>query len=503
MATIAVGGLAAAMRGPVVTAGDAGYDESRALYNAMIDKRPAAIAYCVDEADVAAAIAFARGRGLRIAVRGGGHNGGGLGSVDDGLVIDLSPMNTTTVDAAARMARVGGGAVLRDVLAAMHEHGLTIPVGIIGTTGVGGLTLGGGIGHLTRTYGLTIDNLLAATVVLADGSVVQCDADREPELFWAIRGGGGNFGVVTSFSFRCHPVTNVLAGPVLYDLADTADVLRWYREFLPAAPDDLGGFFAFLTVPPGPPFPEELHMRPVCGVVWTQAGEEVGAALREARAFGKPVLDGVAPVPFPAWNTAFDELYPPGDQWYWRGDFIGEISDDAIDVHVEYGNKLPTWKSTMHLYPIDGAAARVGNDDTAWSYRDATWAQVTAGVDPDPASAQTLAEWTRSYSDAIKPHSMGGGYVNFHMDEPDRVRGMYGSNYERLARAKAQYDPQNVFSVNQNITPAASRASAGAGPPRHRRSPRSRAQWRPTPAYAGARGERADRRARRPPARAT
>jgi FAD/FMN-containing dehydrogenase len=448
-------GLASAVKGRVVEAGAPEYDESRALYNAMIDKRPAAIAYCVDEADVSAALRYGVEHGLRIAVRGGGHNGGGLGSVDDGLVIDLSQMNAIEVDAGARLARVGGGAVLKDVLEATHQDGLTVPVGIIGTTGVGGLTLGGGMGHLTRALGLTIDNLLAATVVLADGSVVQTDADREPELFWALRGGGGNFGIVTSFSFRCHPVTTVLAGPVLYELEDTAELLTWYRDFIPAAPDELGGFFAFLTVPPAPPFPEELHMKKLCGVAWTQAGEAESDALREARAWGKPVLDGIAAMPLPVWNTAFDALYPPGDQWYWRGEFIKEIPDEAIAVHAEYGAALPTWKSTMHLYPIDGAAGRVANDATAWSYRDAVWGGVFAGVDPDPANAGALKEWCVEYSDAIKPYAMGGGYVNFHMDEPDRVRGMYGANYDRLARAKAQYDPDNVLRVNQNIAPAA------------------------------------------------
>jgi hypothetical protein len=362
-------------------------------------------------------------------------------------------MNEVKVDEAAKMARVQGGVLLKDMLSATHEYGLTIPVGIIGTTGVGGLTLGGGVGHLTRTFGLTIDNLVGATVVLADGSIVQCDSERDPDLFWAIRGGGGNFGVVTSFSFRAHPATTVLAGPVLYDLDDTEDVLGWYRDFITAAPDELGGFFLFMTVPPGPPFPEELHMKPMCGVAWTQVGEEESPALKEARAFGQPVLDGVAPLPIPGWNTAFDALYPAGDQWYWRGDFIREISDDAIAVHGDWGRKLPTWKSTMHLYPANGAAARVGNDETAWAYRDANWSQVTAGVDPDPASADALRTWTRGYSDAIKPYGMGGGYVNFHMDEPDRVRGMYGSNYDRLAKIKAQYDPGNTFNVNQNIKP--------------------------------------------------
>ncbi|HZR94521.1 MAG TPA: FAD-binding oxidoreductase [Gaiellaceae bacterium] len=452
---LSVDELSASLNGRVVDRDAPDYDEARALYNAMIDKRPAAIVYCADEADVAAAVNYARTHGLRLAVRCGGHNGAGLGSVDDGLVVDLSQLDAVTVDPAARMVRVQGGATLNTLLSATHEHGLAVPVGIIGTTGVGGLTLGGGVGHLTRTLGLTIDNLLGATVVLADGSVVQCDADREPDLFWAIRGGGGNFGVVTSFSFRCHAISNVMAGPVLYDLDDTAEVLRWYRDFIPNASNDLGGFFAFLTVPPGPPFPEELHMREVCGVVWTQGGDAEGEALREARSFGKPLLDGVAPMPVPVWNTAFDALYAPGDQWYWRGEFIREITDDAIAVHEKYGAALPSWKSTMHLYNIDGVAARVGNDETAWSYRDGKWAMVIAGVDPDPATAPQLTDWVRGYSDAMKPYSMGGGYVNFHMDEPDRVRGMYGSNYDRLARVKAQYDPQNVFSVNQNIKPAA------------------------------------------------
>jgi FAD/FMN-containing dehydrogenase len=449
-----VEGLGAVVRGRVVERGDAGYDEARALYNAMIDRRPAAIAYCVDEADVSAAVRFANERGLRIAVRSGGHSGGGLGSVDDGLVVDLSPMNDVTVDATARLARVGGGTLLQKLVETTHPHGLTVPVGIIGTTGVGGLTLGGGIGHLTRGCGLTIDNLVAATVVLADGSVVQCDADREPDLFWALRGGGGNFGIVTQFSFRCHPVSSVLAGPVVYDLDDTAEAMRWYRDFIVSAPEDLSGFFVYLSIPPGPHFPEELHLRQVCGVVWTQVGEEETPALREARSFGSPLLDGIAPMPLPVWNSAFDALLPAGEQWYWRGDFVETLKDEAIEQHAAWMPKAPTWKSTMHLYPIDGAAARVGNDETAWGYRNATWSQVTAGIDPDPANAAAITEWARGYSDAIRPFAMQGGYSNFQMDEPDRVRGMYGANYDRLARIKQQYDPDNVFRVNQNITPA-------------------------------------------------
>ena len=455
MVSSAVHGLDAVVKGRVVERGEAGYDEARALYNAMIDKHPAAVAYCVDEADVASAIGFARERGLRLAVRCGGHNGAGLASVDDGLVVDLSLMNEVRVEPEARMVRVQGGAKLGEIDQATHEHGFAIPAGIISTTGVGGLTLGGGVGHLSRAGGLTIDNLVAATVVLADGSVVQTDIEREPDLFWAIRGGGGNFGVVTSFSLRGFPVTTVQAGPVLYDIGDAAELLGWYRDFLPAQQDALNGFFAFLTIPPGPPFPEELHMRKVCGVVWCYAGEDDSPALQEARSWGTPLLDGIAPVPLPAWNSAFDPVYPAGDQWYWRGEFVREIPDAAIEQYVAFGEALPTWKSTMHLYPIDGAASRIGSEETAWAYRDAVWAQVIAGVDPDPANADTIRDWAISYSEAVRPFTMGTGYVNFQMQESgDRVRAMYGPNYDRLAQIKAHYDPQNLFSVNQNITPA-------------------------------------------------
>jgi FAD/FMN-containing dehydrogenase len=455
MARSAIDGLAAVVKGRVVDRGESDYDEARALYNAMIDKHPAAIAYCVDDADVVAAIGFARERGLRLAVRGGGHNGAGLGSVDDGLVIDLSPMNDVRPEPALRLVRVQGGAKLGDVDRATHEHGFAVPAGIISTTGVGGLTLGGGVGHLSRGCGLTIDNLVAATVVLADGSIVQTDVERDPDLFWAIRGGGGNFGVVTSFTFRGHPVTTVQAGPVLYDLGDAAALLAWYRDFMPAQPEELNGFFAFLSIPPGPPFPEELHLRKVCGVVWCYAGEDDSPALKEARSWGTPLLDGIAPVPLPAWNAAFDAVYPAGDQWYWRGEFVQKIPDQAIEQHVAFGESMPTWKSTMHLYPIDGAPSRVGSAETAWAFRDAVWAQVIGGVDPDPANADTLRDWAVSYSEAVRPYTMGTGYVNFQMQETgDRVRAMYGPNYDRLAQIKRHYDPENTFSVNQNIVPA-------------------------------------------------
>ncbi len=455
MASSTVAGLVETLRGRVVERGDADYDDARALFNAMIDKRPVAVAYCLDEQDVASAIGFARERGMRIAVRGGGHNGGGLGSVDDGLVIDLSPMAEIAVDRAARMVRVQGGALLKDVDAATHAHGLAVPVGIIGTTGVGGLTLGGGTGHLTRTHGLTIDHLVAATVVLADGSVVQVDADRDPDLFWAIRGGGGNFGVVTSFSFDCVSVTNVVAGPMWWPVEQTDEILSWYRDFIGDQPLELGGFFNFHSVPPVEPFPAEYHLHKVCGVVWCCTDlERADELLAPARAL-KPIIDGVGEVPLPAINGAFDALYSPGDQWYWRSAYLGDIPDEAIAVNKKWAERMPTWKCGVHIYNADGAAARVGNDETAWAYRHAKWVQVIVGVDPDPANAVALRDWTVGYSDELRPYTLGAGYVNMMMDDgQERVRASYGDNYERLARVKAKYDPENVFSVNQNIRPA-------------------------------------------------
>jgi FAD/FMN-containing dehydrogenase len=365
-------------------------------------------------------------------------------------------MRWTSVDPAARTAQVGGGCMLGDIDHATHAFGLATPVGILSTTGVG-LLLGGGVGHLTRKYGLAIDNIAAADVILADGSFARASEDENSDLFWAIRGGGGNFGVVTSLTMRLHEQATVIAGPILWPLDQSAEVLTWYREFMPAQPDELNGFFAFLTVPPGPPFPEELHMQKMCGVVWCFSGDaaDADAALKPAREVGKPALDGIMEAPLPAWNSAFDGLYPPGDQWYWRGDYVAEIPDAAIDAHVEFAKRLPTWKSTMHLYPSDGAASRVAPDATPSAYRDAKWTSVFAGVDPDPANAELIRSWTVDYFDALHPYSMGGSYVNFLMEEgQERVQATYGDNYARLAAIKAKYDPDNVFHVNQNIRPA-------------------------------------------------
>ncbi len=436
---------------------DAGYEETRKVYNAMIDRRPALIATCTDVDDVAKVVSFASNHELLLAVRGGGHNGGGLGTCDGGVVLDLAGLKGVDVDPGARTVRVGGGCTWSEVDAATNEHGLATPSGIISTTGVGGLTLGGGLGHLTRKCGLSIDNLLEADVVLASGERVRANADRNPDLYWALRGGGGNFGVVTSFLFRLHEVSTVIGGPTLWPVELGAEVLAAYRDFLPRAPRELNGFFAFLTVPPGPPFPEEIHMRKACGVVWCYVGaeEEAQAAMAPLLdSLPEPLLHGTQPMPHPALQSAFDGVYPRGDQWYWRADFVNEIPDAALAAHAKFGAEMPTWKSTMHLYPIDGAAHDVAPADTPWSYRDAVWGSVFAGVDPDPANADAIRRWCVEYFEALHPHSAGGAYVNMMMDEgQERVRASYRGNYDRLAQIKATYDPANLFRVNQNIQP--------------------------------------------------
>lgn len=356
--------LAAALRGELITPDDPGYDDARAVYNAMIDRRPAAIARCRDTVDVIACVRFARAHGVTLAVRGGGHNAAGLGVWDDALVVDLSAMRGTTVDPRARTVRVDAGCTWGDVDHATVGFGMATPSGFLASTGVAGLTLGGGIGYLTRRFGLTIDNLLSADVVLADGGFVTADERSHPDLFWALRGGGGNFGIVTSFTFRCHDLGEggtVIGGPVLYDFADTAQVMRWYRELVPALPEELSGWLGLITIPPAPPFPEHLWGSKACAIVWCYTGphDRAEEILEPIRSFGSPLLVGLAPMPFTALQSAFDGLYPAGLQWYWRADFFTEITDAAIDVHSSFGSRLPTGHSTMHLYPIDGAAARV------------------------------------------------------------------------------------------------------------------------------------------------
>jgi FAD/FMN-containing dehydrogenase len=444
------------LRGELVFPGDANYDEARKLYNAMIDKRPGLIARCVDVADVMACVNYARDRSLLLAIRAGGHNGPGLGSCDGGLVIDLSRMRGVRVNPATKTAQVTGGCVWGDVDHATHPFGQAVPSGFISTTGVGGLTLGGGIGYLSRSCGLTIDNLLSVDLVLADGSFATADADQNNDLFWAVRGGGGNFGVATSFTFRTHPVHTVTAGPIFWPVEAAPEVLRRYEDFITDAPEEISGFFAFLTVPPVPLFPEALHMRTVCGVVWCSRADapRTDELLQPVEKWPKPLLRGLGPMPFPVLQRLFDGLYPPGLQWYWKADFVDHLTDAAIAEHMKYGPNLPTMFSTMHLYPINGAVHRTKKEDTAFSYRGTKFAEVIVGVDPDPANRDKITAWARNYWDAVHPHSAPGAYVNFMMEEgTGRIEATYGENYARLRKVKARYDPDNLFRVNQNIQP--------------------------------------------------
>jgi hypothetical protein len=451
--------LQASLRGPVVAPGDADYDAVRALYNGMIDKRPRLIARCVDAADVIAAVNFGRQQGLLIAIRGGGHNGPGLGSCDDGLVIDLSMMKSVRVDPANGTVRVDPGCTSGDVDHATHPFGLAVPFGIVSTTGVAGLTLGGGTGYLTRKFGLTVDNLLEADVVLADGTLVTASPTQHPDLLWALRGGGGNFGVVTSFLFQAHPVANVYGGPIFWDAVHAKTVMQAYRDYLPEAPEELGIFVGLKTVPPMDPFPREGWGKRACAII----GAYNGAAPDGEKAMAPivdqvpaPIFNWMSEIPFPAMQGLFDPFFPKGLQWYWKGDFVASLPDEAIDTHIEQAARAPSPLSLMHLYPIDGAAQRVPKDAAAWSARDARWSMVIAGIDSDPASAPALKTWGRAYWQAVHPFNLAGAYVNFLMDDEvdGRIQATYGDNYPRLASVKAKYDPQNLFRVNQNIPPA-------------------------------------------------
>ena len=449
--------LTAAIRGSVITPVNPEYETARKVYNGMIDRHPAFIVRCANARDVRTAIEFAREGALNVAVRGGGHNGAGLGVCDNGLVIDLSSMKGVRVDPIARTVRVDPGCTQGDVDHACHAFGLAVPAGIVSTTGIAGLTLGGGTGYLTRKYGLTIDNLIEADIVLADGSFVTVDASHHEDLFWAIRGGGGNFGVVTSFVFQAHPVSTVYAGPIFWDIKDARSVMEWYREFLPKAPLEFGVFLGLKTVPSTDPFPRDLWGKKICALIGCYSGplEQAEQAVKKIRSELPPaILDWMGPMPFPVLQSLFDPLLPTGFQWYWKGDFVKELSGKAIDMHLEWIVRAPSDLSLMHLYPIDGAVHQVGQTETAWSFRDATWSMVIAGIDPDPAKATELSAWAKGYWESIHPHTLGGAYVNFMMEEgADRIKATYRGNYPRLIEVKQKYDPTNFFHINQNIRP--------------------------------------------------
>jgi FAD/FMN-containing dehydrogenase len=449
--------LRESVRGQVISPDDEEYDVARRVYNAMIDRRPAVVVRPANTGDVMSTVRFAQENGLPVATRGGSHSVPGFGTGDDAVVIDLSSRRGVRVDPVSRTARAEGGATWGDFNAATHAFGLATTGGIISTTGVGGLTLGGGIGYLDRGFGLSCDNLISADVVTADGTMRVASETGSEDLFWAIRGGGGNFGVVTSFEFALHPVKDIYGGPMFFELEHARDILEFYREYITEAPEQLGVFPAFQIAPPLPFIPEDRHGEPFIAVVACWAGplEEGEKELQPFHDVAPVLAEHVGPMPYPALNSAFDGLVPPGLQHYWKANFNTELSDGAIDGHLEFGPRLPTVNSTVHIYPINGACHRVPGDATAFAYRDATFATVIAGMWPDPMQNEANTQWVRDYYNATAPHSEGGGYVNFMAeDDQDRIRDNYKGNYDRLAAIKRTYDPDNMFRFNQNIRPA-------------------------------------------------
>jgi FAD/FMN-containing dehydrogenase len=450
------------VRGDVITAADAAYEQARQVYNGMIQRHPLVVVRCRDASDVMATVAFAREAGVDLSVRGGSHSVPGYGTNDGGVVCDLSPMRAVRVDPASRTARAEGGATWGDFNHATYPFGLATTGGIVSTTGIGGLTLGGGIGYLARGHGLTIDNLISADVVTADGRMLMASEADHEDLFWALRGGGGNFGVVTSFEYRLHPVKDVLVGIFFYPLDHARAVLQFYREFITTAPEELGAFAGFQIAPPLPFIAEAQHGKPFSVMVASWAGslEEGEKALEPIRRIAPTVAELVTPLPYPALNALFDPLLPAGLQHYWKGAFAKELTDGAIEAHLSHGPEVPVVNSTMHIYSINGACHRIATEASAFPFRDATFATVIAGMWPDPADNDKHTAWVRDYYRALAPHSEAGGYVNFMAaDDQDRVRDNYRHHYDRLAGIKEAYDPGNVFRSNQNIAPVPAAAS--------------------------------------------
>jgi len=443
-------------RGQVFTDGDEGYDEARRVHNAMYDRRPRVVVRCENAGDVMAAVDFARSNELDLAVRGGGHSVPAFGTVDDGVVVDLSGMRNVRVNPVSRTARAGGGATWGDFNAATHAFGLASTGGIISTTGVGGLTLGGGIGYLDRGLGLACDNLISADVVTADGQFLIASEKENDDLFWALRGGGGNFGVVTALEFKLAPVSTIYGGPMLFEMADAAAVVAGFRDMIGDAPEQLGGFPAFQIAPPLPFIPEDRHGDVFALIVGCWAGEldRGQTEISKFREFAPVVAESVGPMPYPALNSAFDALVPPGLQHYWKANFVTELTDEAIQAHLRHAPGLPAVNSTVHIYPINGACHRVTPDATAFAYRDANFATVIAGMWPDAADNDANIEWVKSYYDDVAPLSEAGGYINFMADDDQgRIRDNYKENYDRLVEVKRKYDPGNLFHLNQNIAP--------------------------------------------------
>lgn len=452
----AIEALKQSVRGEMLQPGDEGYETARKVYNGMIDKHPALIVRCADVTDVMSAVNFGRERKLDISIRGGGHNVVGFASNDGGLVIDLSHMKGVWLDLEKGTVHAQGGVTWGDLDHATHPFGMAVPGGIISTTGIAGLTLGGGVGNLTRTYGLTCDSLVSAEVVTADGRLLTVSADEHPDLFWALCGGGGNFGVVTSFEYRLRRAGTILGGFVAYPLDRARDAMQFYRTYLEKAPNEVNAYFAFHMLPPAPFIPENLHLQRVCMIIacCVAPQEQAEKMLQPIRQYGPPLLDMISPMPLPALNSIFDALLPPGLFHYWKAHFVNELSDAAIDTYVTHGSRIPNFQSAMHLYPVNGAAHDVAEDATAFSHRKANWVANIASMGPEDG-LNTRIQWTRDYWDALRPYSDAGTYINFLGEEgEDRLKASYGSGYDRLRAVKRTYDPNNLFHVNQNIKPA-------------------------------------------------
>lgn len=448
--------LRGVVRGEVVSPGDDGYDEARKVHNGMIDRRPAVIVRAAHAGDVMQTVRYARDNNLALSVRGGGHSGPGFGTNNGGAVIDFSRMRGVRVDPSAQTARAEGGATWGDFNTATHAFGLATTGGIISSTGIAGLTLGGGIGYLSRGLGLSLDSLMSADVVTAEGRMLVASETENADLFWAIRGGGGNFGICTSLEYKLHPVGTVYWGPMLYEIEETENILKFYREYIKDAPEQMGAFPGFQIAPPLPFIPEDRHGDMFAAIVACWSGDPAEGE-RRFKAFhdlAEVKAEMVGPVPYPAINAAFDGLFPPGIRQYWKGNFVKELTDAAIAAHVKHGPNAPTVSSTMHLYPINGACHRVAPDATAFGHRDANFSMVIIAASDKPEDDEANTKWVRDYSDAVAPHSEVGGYVNFmDDDDADRTRANYGGNYDRLVDVKRKYDPDNVFRINQNIAP--------------------------------------------------
>ena len=441
----------------VVGPDDPQYDEARTVYNAMIDRKPMAVIRCATTADVVAAVNYARENGLDLSVRGGGHSVPGFGTNDGGIVIDLGAMTKVEVDPQARTARAQGGCTWGMFNDATHEHGLATTGGVVSSTGIGGLTLGGGIGYLTRGFGLSCDNLISAEVVTADGNIVTASEKEHDDLFWALRGGGGNFGVVTTFEYRLHPINMIYGGPMFFELDAAGDMLRGYRDIIAGAPRELGAFPAFQIAPPLPFIPEARHGETFIAIVgmWVGDPAEGPKMFDQFRDIAPVVAQHTDMMPYPALNAAFDALLPPGLQHYWKANFVKELTDGAIEAHLTHGPKVPVVNSTMHIYPINGAVHDLTPDATAFAYRDANFATVIAGMWPEPADNAKNTKWVKDYYAATAPHSEDGGYINFMSgDDQERIKDNYKGNYTRLTQVKKAYDSGNLFHMNQNIKPA-------------------------------------------------